>query len=50
MQTEATPIGPPPIKSRCLIGVNRVVLTVGQPLPVYPRYRTFLRRHVSKVP
>jgi len=32
---------PPPIKSRCLIRVNLVVLTVGRSLPVYPDKQTF---------
>jgi len=38
---EATPIGPPPTKSRCLIGVKRVVMTVRWSLPVYPHEQTF---------
>jgi hypothetical protein len=40
MQAEATPTGPPPIKSRCLIRVNRVNLTVRRSLPPFPHEQT----------
>jgi hypothetical protein len=36
MSAEATPIGPPPIKSRCLIRVIRVGLEIGRSLPLCP--------------